>query len=198
MLELVLNFVITHQKMKFLCNFQNILEVLAGVAAFCIHYFDTNGSKMIDNDNFDDILTIIGILQGLRVIRVLRLVESTPGMKVLKLSLCESWREFTLLIMVLTSFSLIFGSTIFWTELEQPDTFPNIFVSIWWALVTMTTVGYGDFYPKTTGGYFVAIFAAVFGLLLLAMPITILASNFNAFYNCYNYRKRHLLSTKIN
>lgn len=198
MLELVLNFVITHQKMKFLCNFQNILEVLAGVAAFCIHYFDTNGSKMINNDNFDDILTIIGILQSLRVIRVLRLVESTPGMKVLKLSLCESWREFALLIMVLTSFSLIFGSTIFWTELDHPDTFPNIFVSIWWALVTMTTVGYGDFYPKTTGGYFVAIFAAVFGLLLLAMPITILASNFNAFYNCYNYRKRHLLSRKMN
>lgn len=196
LLELILKFAITHQKKSFVCSIQNVLELLAGISVFFVVYLDRHGAEFMDEPVMDDLLVVIGILQGLRVIRVLRLVESSPGMKVLKLSLKESWREFALLVMVLMSFSLIFGSTMYWIELDHPDTFPDIFVSIWWALITMTTVGYGDFYPKTTGGYCIAILAAVFGLLLLAMPITILASNFNAFYNCYNYRRRHLLSRK--
>lgn len=194
LLELILKFAITHQKKSFVCSLQNVLELLTGISVFFVVYLDRNGAEFMDDPVLEDILVVIGILQGLRVIRVLRLVESTPGMKVLKLSLKESWREFALLVMVLTSFSLIFGSTMYWIELDHPDTFPNIFVSIWWALITMTTIGYGDFYPKTAGGYCIASLAAVFGLMLLAMPITILASNFNAFYNCYNYRRRHLLS----
>lgn len=148
LLELILKFAITHQKKSFVCSLQNVLELLTGISVFFVVYLDRNGAEFMDDPVLEDILVVIGILQGLRVIRVLRLVESTPGMKVLKLSLKESWREFALLVMVLTSFSLIFGSTMYWIELDHPDTFPNIFVSIWWALITMTTIGYGDFTPK--------------------------------------------------
>lgn len=194
LLDISLKFVITHQKLKFVLNVQNILEIATGIAAYLVFYYDVNLLSMMDGNNLNNFFIVVGVLQGLRVVRILRLVESTPEMKILKLSLYKSWREFLLLLVVLTSFSLIFGSAIFWMELEEPDTFPNIFVSIWWGIITMTTVGYGDFYPKSSGGYLVAIIAAVFGLMLLAMPITILASNFNSFYNCYKYRKRHLLS----
>ncbi|XP_061164777.1 potassium voltage-gated channel protein Shaw-like [Saccostrea echinata] len=194
LLELLVIFVITHQKRRFLLSLQNILNIATGLAVYVAWYIDVYSISTWENEHLDNFLIALGVFQSLRVIRFLRLVEFTPEMKILKLSLHESWREFVLLLMVLTAFSLIFGSIMFWVELDNPDTFPTVFISIWWAIITMTTVGYGDFYPKTVEGYCVAIVAAIFGLLLLAMPITILASNFNTFYNCYKYRKRHVLS----
>ncbi|XP_062584641.1 potassium voltage-gated channel subfamily C member 3-like [Saccostrea cucullata] len=196
LLELLVLFIITHHKRRFLLSLQNLLNFVTGLAVYVAMYIDIYSIYELGNEHFDNFMIALGVFQSLRVIRFLRLVESTPEMKILKLSLHESWREFVLLLMVLTAFSLIFGSIMFWMELDNPDTFPSIFISIWWAIITMTTVGYGDFYPKTPEGYCVAIVAAIFGLLLLAMPITILASNFNSFYNCYKYRKRHVELSK--
>jgi hypothetical protein len=113
-------------------------------------------------------------------------------MKMLKLSLLKSKNEILLFITVLTSFAFIFGSCVYWAEFLNPDTYPNIFIGIWWAFVTMTTVGYGDFYPKTTSGYVVGVLTSMFGMVLLAMPIATIASNFSKIYDCYIYRKIHL------
>ena len=59
----------------------------------------------------------------------------------------------------------------------------NVFTSIpstcWWCLVTMTTVGYGDFYPVTTAGRLVAVFTMISGIIILALPITVIGTNFS-------------------
>ena len=52
----------------------------------------------------------------------------------------------------------------------------------WWFFTTTTTVGYGDFYPTTTGGKFVAMITFYIGIILLALPITIIGGNFTTFY----------------
>ncbi|KAJ8312211.1 hypothetical protein KUTeg_009584 [Tegillarca granosa] len=54
----------------------------------------------------------------------------------------------------------------------------------------MTTVGYGDHYPKSSPGYVVGIMCAICGIMFLALPIALLSSDFNECYNRYNDRKR--------
>ena len=60
-----------------------------------------------------------------------------------------------------------------------------------WALITITTVGYGDMVPATLPGRFVSSFCAIIGILVIAMPIPIIATNFTDFYS--NQRKKEKL-----
>jgi voltage-gated potassium channel len=60
----------------------------------------------------------------------------------------------------------------------QPDKFPNIFASLWWAVATLTTVGYGDIYPVTTIGKIISGVVAVLGIGLIALPTGIISAGF--------------------
>ncbi|GMO53652.1 MAG: hypothetical protein Ta2G_11940 [Termitinemataceae bacterium] len=60
----------------------------------------------------------------------------------------------------------------------QPNEFPNIIATIWWAVATLTTVGYGYVYPITTLGKILAGFIAIFGIGLVALPTGIIGSGF--------------------
>ncbi|KAK3083887.1 hypothetical protein FSP39_004756 [Pinctada imbricata] len=91
-------------------------------------------------------------------------------------------KEILLLYMCFLIASVIFASLIYYAEFHTPDTFPDIPRSIWWSIVTMTTVGYGDFYPKSGYGYVVGTLCAFCGVIILALPIAVVATNFNDFY----------------
>lgn len=69
---------------------------------------------------------------------------------------------------------------------------------MWWAIITMTTVGYGDIHPSSVAGYIVGVFCALSGLLLLAMPVAIIASNFSEYYSQNNFYQRYLRLQKEN
>lgn len=58
----------------------------------------------------------------------------------------------------------------------QPDVFSSIFSSLWWAVATLTTVGYGDIYPITAGGKLFTFFILMIGLGVISMPAGIMAS----------------------
>lgn len=62
----------------------------------------------------------------------------------------------------------------------QPDIFRSIFDSLWWALATLTTVGYGDIYPITVGGRLFTFIVLIVGLGLVAVPTGIIASALSA------------------
>ena len=70
---------------------------------------------------------------------------------------------------------------------DHPDVdycrgYSSIPSAMWWALVTMSTVGYGDVYPKTGVGKLIGIICALCGILALALPITVIGSNFSSVF----------------
>ena len=85
--------------------------------------------------------------------------------------------EFTLFLII--TFILIFFSAIgiYYLEREaQPEVFTSVFESLWWAISTLTTVGYGDIYPVTAGGKIFTYFILIIGIAIIAIPAGLISS----------------------
>jgi len=94
--------------------------------------------------------------------------------------------ELFMLIFFLVLFIVVFASLIYYAERTQANPtndFKSIPLGLWWAIITMTTVGYGDLVPKTYLGMFVGSLCAVTGVLTIALPVPVIVSNFATFYS---------------
>lgn len=121
-----------------------------------------------------------------RIFRILRLTRHFSGLKILGHTIRASAKELLLLFLVLIIGILIFAVVIFYAEQideNSKNDFQNIPMGFWWAVVTMTTLGYGDMVPRTGFGYLVGTVCAVCGLLMLSLPVPIIVSNFTLYYS---------------
>ncbi|VDO11347.1 unnamed protein product [Rodentolepis nana] len=122
-------------------------------------------------------------LRLLRVVRILKLSRHSKGLQVLAKTIMTSGRELTLLLFFLFVCVVLFATMVYYMELDsKPNTFTSIPDSFWWAVVTMTTVGYGDMYPQSVMGKAVGCLCAIAGVLAVALPVPVIVSNFNYFY----------------
>jgi voltage-gated potassium channel len=115
----------------------------------------------------------------LRFFRILRAKRYVEALQLLKKVFYEA-REELITAFTFVAILLLIGSTLvyYFENPVQPDAFPNVPATLWWGVMTLTTVGYGDVTPVTTGGKIVASAVAVLGLLTFAIPTAILGTEF--------------------
>ena len=115
----------------------------------------------------------------LRLLRFFKLARYSPGMRSLVNALNTERKALLATAVVLAGVVLIAASTMYLIEAHaQPDKFGTIPDAIWWAIVTVTTVGYGDVVPVTVAGRIVAALTSISGLIMLALPVGIIATAF--------------------
>ena len=124
-------------------------------------------------------LRFLRILRLTRLLRLLKIQRYSQSLQLIGKVLKEKKEELVVTIFV-TFILIVFASTLmFYLESdEQPDQFPNIISVFWWAIATLTTIGYGDVYPVTGWGRFLSGVIAVLGIGLVALPTGILSSGF--------------------
>ncbi|XP_033748724.1 potassium voltage-gated channel subfamily C member 3-like [Pecten maximus] len=179
-------------KGKFMTGFLNILDLVAWVAIWNILWIEFYRDIFHFKGAFF-VLFLIGTLYATRIFRVFRLMQHNCGVKILILSLKSSARELCILAITFACVSVIFAFLLYMSEFNSTSNikFPNALTAMWWAIVTMTTVGYGDFYPTTPQGYFIGALCSITGILLIALPVAVTSSNFSDFYNFNKFRAKY-------
>ena len=120
-------------------------------------------------------LTVIRMLRFLRVFRILKLVQYLSEANVLGQALWASRRKIAVFLLAVVTLDVIFGSLMYVVEGGQ-NGFDNIPRSIYWSIVTLTTVGYGDISPGTNLGQFIAAIIMIMGYAIIAVPTGIVSS----------------------
>ncbi|XP_068860069.1 potassium voltage-gated channel subfamily A member 5 [Aphelocoma coerulescens] len=190
--ELLVRFFACPSKPEFSRNIMNIIDIVA-----IIPYFITLGTELAQHQQPGAgssnggggqqqamSLAILRVIRLVRVFRIFKLSRHSKGLQILGQTLKASMRELGLLIFFLFIGVILFSSAVYFAEADDPEShFSSIPDAFWWAVVTMTTVGYGDMRPVTVGGKIVGSLCAIAGVLTIALPVPVIVSNFNYFYH---------------
>lgn len=120
-------------------------------------------------------LLAIRALRVLRIFRILKLTRYTAASQLLVSALAHSRAKITVFLVTVVNVIIIVGSVMYFVE-GPANGFTSIPVSIYWAVVTMTTVGFGDIVPKTGLGQFISALLMIFGYGLIAVPTGIVSA----------------------
>lgn len=120
-------------------------------------------------------LLVLRLCRMLRIFRILRLVRFTEDANLLLRALVGARRKIVVFLVSVLILNVIFGSLMY--VVEGPENgFTSIPVSIYWSIVTLTTVGYGDISPHTDLGRFIASLSMITGYAIIAVPTGIVSS----------------------
>jgi len=120
-------------------------------------------------------LLVIRILRILRLFRVLKLARYVSATDALVEAMTQSWRKIIVFLYVVVTIVVLFGSVMFLVEGPE-NGFTSIPRGVYWGIVTLTTVGFGDITPHTPLGQFIASFVMVLGYGIIAVPTGIYAA----------------------
>ncbi|CAI2724048.1 unnamed protein product [Schistosoma spindalis] len=159
---------------KFFISVMSIIDVVA-ILPFYI------GLLMPDNKSVSGVFTTLRVF---RVFRVFKFSRHSVGLRILGYTLKSCASELGFLLFSLTMVIIIFATVMYYAEKSvEGTTFSSIPSSFWYTIVTMTTLGYGDMVPETIVGKIVGGMCSLSGVLVIALPVPVIVSNFSRIYN---------------
>ncbi|VDK69712.1 unnamed protein product [Dibothriocephalus latus] len=148
--EFLIRLFVTDDLLKFLRSPLNLIDILALLS------FYTDAALLLMASDAPGLgSSAVELLSIVRVMRLFKLTRYISGLKILILTFKASAKELTLLVFFLMVFIVLFAALVFYAERFSPSSksdFTSIPIGLWWAIVTMTTVGYGDMAPKSSAG----------------------------------------------
>ncbi|KAM6929887.1 voltage-gated potassium channel regulatory subunit KCNG1 [Lycodopsis pacificus] len=185
-LEFTLRFIQDRSKLAFLRQPLNLIDVVAILPYYITLVVDSTSKekKGSGNSYLDKVGLVLRILRALRILYVMRLARHSLGLQTLGLTARRCTREFGLLLLFLCVAIALYSPLLYLIENEMAPTqeFTSIPATYWWAVITMTTVGYGDMVPRSIPGQVVALSSILSGILLMAFPVTSIFHTFSRSY----------------
>ena len=163
-IEYVLRIYVVKKPSGYIFSFYGIIDLMAVIPGFVAILFPGAQS-----------LLVIRGLRLLRVFRILKLSRYAQAGRTLIIALYRSREKIFMFMAVILTLVVIFGTIMYLVEGEE-NGFTSIPVSIYWAIVTLTTVGYGDLSPVTGLGQFFASIIMIMGYAIIAVPTGIVTS----------------------
>lgn len=179
--DLLLRF-LTNPRWRFFFNALNLLDLLA-VTSVWSFLPETLGLTKYE----ESVKAILLSIPSVRIVCIFRLARCFYGLRILLLVLKRSVKELVILIAMLLIGMFIFAFMIFVVEIFVEDSqFRSLPVALWWSVVTLSTLGYGDVTPSTYQGYAVAALCVICGIVLTGLAVPIIGNNFMLYYKHVN------------
>lgn len=163
-LEYLLRLVCVKQPLRYVFGFLGLIDLLAIIPMYLSIFFVGAQS-----------LLVLRALRLLRIFRIFKLTHFLTEMSFLGAALRSAAKKISIFMLVVLSLVVILGSVMYLVE-GQENGFTSIPDSIYWAIVTITTVGYGDIAPVTPGGKFIASVIMLIGYGIIAVPTGIITT----------------------
>lgn len=160
--EYLIRLLVAERKLAYVFSFMGLVDLFAIAPS----YLSLGGP----------FITLRG-LRFFRLFRILKLTRYSRAMQRFRRAFAIAKEELALFSMVTMLLLYFAAAGIYFFENEaQPEKFASIFHSLWWAVATLTTVGYGDIYPVTTGGKIFTFVILLIGLGIVAVPAGLVSS----------------------
>lgn len=163
-IEYVLRLCVVRRPLKYATSFFGVIDLLSCLPMYLGLFLPVHKS-----------LLIIRIFRMLRIFRVLKMVRHVEGSRVLLAALYSSRQKITVFFFSVVIFTVLAGSLMYLIE-GRENGFVSIPASIYWAIVTISTVGFGDITPRTPLGQFVTSVCILIGYAIIAVPTGIISS----------------------
>lgn len=167
-IEFLLRLISVQRPLRYLTSFFGLVDLLAILPTY-LSLFLFGAHE----------LAVVRILRLLRIFRILKLGEYTSAAKLLSYSLRESKAKITVFFVAIFTLVITLGAMMYVVE-GRANGFESIPLSIYWAVITITTVGYGDIVPSTPIGKFIATIIMMLGYVIIAVPTGIVAVSLTA------------------
>ncbi|CAB1338831.1 unnamed protein product [Coregonus sp. 'balchen'] len=195
-LEFMLRFLHARSKLEFARGPLNIIDAVALLPYYVSLVVVENNMTLEDGSAgagrgyLDKLGLVLRLMRALRILYVMRLARHSLGLQTLGLTMQRSTREFSLLLLFVTVGMALFSPMVHLAESElapnaataPQHSFSSIPASYWWAIISMTTVGYGDMVPRSIPGQVVALSSILSGILIMAFPATSIFHMFSRSY----------------
>lgn len=121
------------------------------------------------------VLRVLRLIRALRVFRIFKAIRYSKSFKIIGNVLVSSKDSLFAVCALASGYILVSALTIFNAE---PESFETFFDAVYWATVSLTTVGYGDIYPVSTIGRIIAMISSIFGIAIVALPAGIITAGY--------------------